>query len=163
MIEHSDAAILHQMDEVENIAVIRRMFGFVQGRGETDDFPKRWAAYAAIYDPEVVIHEAPSLPYGGDYHGPDAVARHAQAFQAAWDGLQPEGERAMEPQFFAGGDHVIVMWRLQAKSGSGEVFDMPVMSTYRLKDKRVVESRMFTFDAAGVRDFLSSSRDNHGG
>lgn len=158
MIEQSDSAILHKMREVENIAVIRRLFDFVQGRGETDNFAERWATYSAMYDPEVVIHEAPSLPYGGDYDGPDAVARHAQAFQAAWDGLQPDGERAMEPQFFAGGDQVIVVWRLQAKNASGETFNMPAMSIYRLKDKRVLESRMFTFDSKAVSDFLLASR-----
>jgi hypothetical protein len=39
----------------------------VETRGDPKDFAARWAAYVALYDPNVVIHEAPSLPYGGDY------------------------------------------------------------------------------------------------
>jgi hypothetical protein len=39
----------------------------VETRGDPKDFAARWAAYVALYDPNVVIHEAPSLPYGGYY------------------------------------------------------------------------------------------------
>jgi hypothetical protein len=77
-----------------NIAVMRRLFEAVETRGDPEDFAARWAAYVEMYDPDVVIHEAPSLPYGGDYSGDDAVARHAQAFKAAWQGLQSINDRA---------------------------------------------------------------------
>ena len=38
----------------------------------------------ATYHPQITIHESPSLPYGGDYHGPDGVLAHAEAFLATW-------------------------------------------------------------------------------
>lgn len=137
-----------------NIAAVRRLFEAVESRGNAAGFAARWAAYLAMYDPAAVIHEAPSLPYGGDYSGDGAVARHAQGFAAAWDGLQTADNRGLKPQFVAGGEHVVVLWRQRGQSPSGEILDMPVVSVYRMKDGRVADSRMFPFDTVAVRDFL---------
>jgi uncharacterized protein len=137
-----------------NITVVRRLFEAVETRGDPEDFAARWAAYVAMYDPDVVIHEAPSLPYGGDYSGDDAVARHAQAFNAAWQDLQSINDRSLEPRFLADGDHVIVLWRQKGTSADGEIFDMPAVSVYHMKDGRVVDARMFHFDTAAVDGFL---------
>jgi uncharacterized protein (TIGR00369 family) len=115
--------------------------------------------YQQAYDPEVVIHEAASLPYGGDYQGAADVARHALGFNAAWTDLQSHEERALEPQFFAAGDRVAVLWRQRAHNPwTGERFDMPVVSVYRMRAGRVVESRMLHFDAAAVRGFLERAQ-----
>ena len=137
-----------------NIAVVRRLFEAVETRGDPEDFAARWAAYVAMYDPDVVIHEAPSLPYGGDYSGDDAVARHAQAFNAAWQGLQSINDRRLEPRFLTDGDHVIILWRQKGKSAGGEIFDMPAVSVYQMKGGRIIDSRMFHFDTAAVIGFL---------
>jgi ketosteroid isomerase-like protein len=137
-----------------NIAVVRRLFEAIETRGDPKDFAARWAAYVEMYDPNVVIHEAPSLPYGGDYSGDDAVARHAQAFKAAWQGLQSINDRSLEPRFLADGDHVIVLRRQKGTFADGEIFDMPAVSVYQMKDGRMVDSRMFHFDTAAVIGFL---------
>lgn len=144
--------------EAANIAVVQRLFGAAETRGESADLAKRWAAYEAMYDPTAVIHEPPSLPYGGDYKGAGAVSQHAQAFKKAWDGLQNEDARSMAPQFFAEGDQVVVLWRQQGRSRTGVIFNMPAVSVYRLREERVVYSRMFHFDAGAVREFLESAQ-----
>jgi uncharacterized protein len=141
-----------------NIAVMRRIFEAVETRGDPNDFAARWAAYVAMYDPDIVIHEAPSLPYGGDYSGDHAVARHAQGFREAWEGLQSADDRRLEPQFLADGDYVIVLWRQRARSADQEIFDMPVVSIYQMKEGRVVDASMFHFDTAAVLGFLERAR-----
>ena len=141
-----------------NIAVVRKLFEAVETRGDPEDFAARWAAYLAMYDPDVVIHEAPSLPYGGDYSGDDAVARHAHAFSGAWRGLQSTNDRRLEPHILADGDHVIVLWRQKGTSADGDIVDMPAVSVYQLKAGRVVDSRMFHFDTAAVAGFLKRAR-----
>jgi ketosteroid isomerase-like protein len=141
-----------------NIAVVRRLFEAVETRGDPKDFAARWAAYLAMYDPNVVIHDAPSLPYGGDYSGDDAVARHAQAFSGAWQDLQSVSDQRLEPRFFADSDHVIVLWRQKGTSAAGDLFDMPTVSVYQLKNSRVVDSRMFHFDNSAVVGFLERAR-----
>jgi uncharacterized protein len=137
-----------------NIAFVRRLFEAVETRGDPEDLAARWAVYVAMYDPDVVIHEAPSLPYGGDYSGDDAVARHGHAFSGAWQGLQSISDQRLEPHLLADGDHVIVLWRQKGTSADGDLFDMPAVSVYQMKDGRVVDSRMFHFDTAAVIGFL---------
>lgn len=156
MIDYGEAHVQKGMAEAENVAVVRRLFDFVKSRGVTENFAERWAEYSSLYAPDLVIHEAPSLPYGGDYSGPDALERHAQAFQGAWDRVQQDSERDLQPQFFASGDKVVVLWSLRGRNQLGETFEMPATSVYRLKDGRVTESRMFTFDSAAIGAFLSA-------
>jgi uncharacterized protein YciI len=141
-----------------NVAVMRGVFAAVEaaveGRGTTD-FASAWDAYQRAYDPDVAIHEAPSLPYGGDYTGANAVSLHAQGFINAWQGLRTDDERALEPRFLAEGDCVAVLWRQRGHNPStGERFDMPAMSLYAMREGRIIDSRMFHFDAGAVREFL---------
>jgi uncharacterized protein len=134
---------------VTNLEVVQGLFESVERRDAE--------AFARAFDPGVTVHEAPSLPYGGGYRGMEGVARHAQAYTAAWDALQGDGERRLDPEFLADGDRVIVLWRQRARHPeTGKGFDAPVVSVYRLREGKVVESRMFHFDAAATRDYLAS-------
>jgi len=139
-----------------NIELVRRLFEMVDNRGDPDD--SRWATYASMYQPDVVIHEAKSLPYGGDYRGQEAVARHALSYNGAWDAFQASARRALEPRFFGNEDEVVVLWRQRGESPSGETFDMPAASVYRIRDGKVAESRMFHFDTAAARSFLERAQ-----
>jgi uncharacterized protein len=142
-----------------NIELARRMFAAVASRGDPKDFASRWAAYLALYDDAVVIHEAPELPYGGIYSGKGGVAKHAQAFGSAWDGLQAPADRDLSPRFVADGDRVLALWRLRGRVAQSEArLEMPVVSIYRIKDGRVVESWMHHFDPAVTSEFLSRAR-----
>ena len=138
-----------------NLQVVRLLFATVAGRADGTDLAERSAAYAAMYDEAVVIHEAPSLPYGGAYEGPVGVTHHAQAFVSAWEDLQSADEKRLGPSFFADGDRVVVLWNQKAHiDGTDERLVMPVVSVYELKDKLIAQSRMYHFDAAATRDFL---------
>jgi uncharacterized protein len=138
-----------------NIETVRRIFAAVEARGDPAGQEARWAAYRDAYIPEAAIHEAPGLPYGGDYEGPGAVDRHAQGYGTAWDGLQDAAERALDPEFLAGGDRVAVLWRQRAHDpATGERFDMPAVSVFELRGGRVVDARMFHFDAGAAAGFL---------
>jgi uncharacterized protein len=113
---------------------------------------------AAIYDEKIVINEAPSLPYGGEYHGHDGALRHALGFRAAWDRFQPSRTRGLEPYFIAEGDHVAVLWRHKAENGeTGQKIDLPAVSIYRFVDGRIVDSKMFHFDTAALLKFLGQA------
>jgi ketosteroid isomerase-like protein/uncharacterized protein YciI len=141
-----------------NIDLVRRLFALVESRGDPADLATRLAAYEANYDQDVVIHEPLSLPYGGDYSGDGAVARHAHGYNTAWEGLQSDSDRGLEPKFFADQNQVVVLWRQKGRSSCGQRFDMEAASVYRIKDGRVVDARMFHFDTASVRDFLERGR-----
>jgi uncharacterized protein len=134
------------MSSSKTLATVRKLFEAAAHRDA--------GAYFGAYHPEIVISEAPSLPYGGDYRGLEGALRHAERFRATWDRYQPEDSRELKPEFFAVGDRVILLWRLRARAANGEGINLPVVSIYRLQDGKIIESRMFPFDTAALVRFL---------
>lgn len=118
------------------------------------------AYFDRTYHPDVTIHEAPSLPYGGTYHGLDGAAEHALAFTQAWDGLQAVEQRGMSPRIIATDSEAFVVWTLRGQHpGDAEVTEFPAISHYRFEEGGVIESRMCLFDTAAVTAFLDAGED----
>jgi uncharacterized protein len=141
-------AELDQEAEAErNAAIVRDLFKAVEQRDRE--------GVMRAYDPAISIHEAPSLPYGGNYKGFQGAFDHAIGYRRAWDRLQGNAERELGAEIIADPDHVVVLWSQKGRNpADGEAFEMPVASVYRMKEGRIVDSRMFHFDAAASRDFL---------
>jgi uncharacterized protein len=139
---------LHRQAIAErNAAVICGLFRAVEQRnGE---------GVMRAYDEAIIIHEAASLPYGGDYQGFRGAVDHATGYRNAWNPLQGHAERELGAEIIADPDRVVVLWDQKGRNPvSGEVFEMPVASVYRMKEGRIIDSRMFHFDVAASRDFL---------
>lgn len=115
-----------------------------------------------IYAPEVVIHEAPSLPYGGEFRGHDGVRAHGLSYLATWDPHQTPQDRRLDPRVSADGDRVFVAWRQRAHGSDGQRLDLPAVSEYLLRSGRVVESRMLHFDTAAILAFLARQETRTG-
>jgi ketosteroid isomerase-like protein len=114
----------------------------------------------AGYDESITIHEAASLPYGGDYRGLEGALRHGLGFRAAWDRFQPHEARALDPLIIADGDHVVVLWHHKVENPeTGERLDLPAVSVYRLKNAKIADSRMFHFDTAALLRFLNRNAE----
>ena len=72
-------------DEPPAITVIQRFYEaetayLTPGGGDFE-------ALAATLDPECVLHQPASLPYGGEWRGPAGFAHWLQAFGAQWSSL----------------------------------------------------------------------------
>ena len=100
------------------------------------------AYFKRTYHPDVTIHEAPSLPYGGEYHGLASAAEHALGFTRARDGLQTEEQRLMSPRIVA---------------TDSSMTEIPAISHYRFHEGRI-EARMCLFDTAAVRALLDPKK-----
>jgi uncharacterized protein len=135
------------MSDSEVLITVRKLFEAVARRDA--------GAYFGAFHPDILISEAPSLPYGGEYSGLEGVLRHAERFRATWDRYQSEDSRELEPEFLAIANRVIVLWRLRARAANGEGIDLPVVSIYRLKDRKIIESRMYHFDTVALMRFLN--------
>jgi ketosteroid isomerase-like protein len=131
-----------------NVETVKRLFRAVEERDVEPMYE--------IYDREVEIDEAPSLPYGGRYHGHDGMVEHGLRYMAAWDHLQTDEDRDMEPEFVGAGDRVLVRWRQKAHAAQGSL-NHSVVSEYLLRDGKVVETRMHTFDSAAVARVLAKA------
>ena len=130
-------------------------FPLVAGEKITNEFRRRdRAGVFAAYDENIVIREATSLPYGGEYQGLEGALKHAQGYRKVWDNRQTSAEQKLSPTFLDAGDYVIVLWRQRAASGKRK-FDSSAASVYKLSGGKIVESEMFQ-DTAAVLQFLDS-------
>ena len=129
-----------------NVEIVRRLFQTVEERDLETMFE--------LYDPEVVIREAPSLPYGGEYHGHEGVVEHGLGYLGTWQPVQQPGDETLEPEFLDGGDRVFVRWHQKATAPDGARVDLPAISEYRLRDGKIVSSAMHHFDTAAILRFL---------
>ncbi len=99
------------------------------------------AAVMALLAPDIVWHEAETLPYGGVHHGPEAVMQ--QIFAALG---QDWSDYAAEPlRFIDGGDHVVVLGEYRGVHNlSGGTLQAPFAHVWRMADGRLVEFHQFT-------------------
>jgi uncharacterized protein len=131
----------------ENLETTRRLFQAVENRDV--------AGVLASYAPEIVIRDAASLPYGGIYHGLEGAKQHVEGAAQTWNDLQPEAARKMDAVFLDAGEYVIVLWRLKGlEVSSGRTLDSPVVSVYKMRDEKIIESQMFYSDTAAIVRFL---------
>ncbi len=72
-----------------NADAARRLFEAVENRNPQ--------GVAAIYHENIVIHEAPSLPYGGEFFGHEGALRHGQGFRAIWEVRSGTGKASGQP------------------------------------------------------------------
>lgn len=133
----------------ENLEVVRKLFESVERRD--------LAGVLAAYDGNIVIREAASLPYGGEYRGIKGAQKHSYGYVQAWENFQADGEQKMDAEFFEAGDYVIVKWRQRAKS-EDQKLDLPATSIYRLRDGKIIESEMFQ-DTAKILRFLGDRQN----
>lgn len=119
-----------------NIDIVKKIYE-AGGKGDL-------AAMAALLDPEIVVHEAAGLPYGGEYHGPEGMGALLQKLNTVLEGFQVKPE-----QYFVSGDDVAALIRVTGRGRlTGQAVDMPVMEVWRIKNGRAVMIRPFYWDTA---------------
>lgn len=99
------------------------------------------AAVVGLMDSSIVWYEAEALPYGGVYHGPDAVLENVfQAIARDWEPFA-----AAPREYIAAGSHVVVLGEYRGTHrASGRSFEAPFAHVFRFEDGRIVEFRQFT-------------------
>lgn len=132
----------------ENVEIIRKLFEAVEKRDAAGVF--------GVYDENIVIREAPSLPYGGEFRGAEEAMKHAQGYRKIWDNLQTSAEQKMGAEILDAGDYVVVLWRQRAIR-NGQNLDLSAASIYKLRNGKVVGSEMFQ-DTAAILNFLADSK-----
>ncbi len=111
-----------------------------------------FAELAACLDPNVVMHQAASLPYGGPWRGPEGIEAFIRAMSDTWQSLE-----IFEQWFIVDGDAVAVhnRGRLCARS-TGRAVDTEVVQLMKLRNGLIAEIRPFYLDTAAVLDALAA-------
>jgi uncharacterized protein len=141
----------------QNMETVKRLFDAVGRRDQ--------AGVLEAYHPEIVIHEAPSLPYGGDYHGHEEAVQHLNGYYRTWEALKPkelieEARREHPPIVLeTKEDYVVVLGRNTAVApGRGRKTDLPEVFVFRMRDGKVIESWMFHQDTVALVEFLKEAQ-----
>ncbi len=136
---------------------VKRLFDAVRRRDEV--------GVLEAYHPEIVIHEAPCLPYGGDYHGHEGALEHVNGYYRTWEALKPrelteEVVREYAPVFLeTTQDYVVVFGRNTALAPqSGRKLDVPEVWVFKMRDGKVAESWMLNQDTVAILEFLKEAQ-----
>lgn len=110
-----------------------------------------FAPMAGCLDPEVVMYQAASLPYGGEWRGPAGIEAFMAAMSQAWASLE-----FLEHRFVVDGDSVVAYNRgiLRARA-TGRSLETAVMQIMTVRDGLITEFRPFYLDTAAVLDVLA--------
>ena len=107
----------------------------------------------AILAPDVIVHEAESLPYPGTFHGHagfwDLMAKVAEY----WEGLV-----ASDFRFYSNSEGVLARLTLKATSAAtGEALEQELIEAWTVEDGLLKEGRIFYFDTHRARLLAGAS------
>ena len=113
-----------------------------------------FADMAATLDPDVVLHQSPDLPWGGEFRGHAGYEDWARQMSRAFDRLDVQ-----DTHLFADSDTVVITCRLVTRSrASGETLDLPMTQVVRVRAERIVEFRPFYWNVPAYGDSVGSAQ-----
>jgi ketosteroid isomerase-like protein len=103
---------------------------------------------ASHFHADVVVHQGPTVPYGGDWRGIDGVERFFAAHSETWQTLDLSDIR-----YFEGDTGVAVTLRMRAIARrTGRSVDTRTAGLLTFEDGLIRDFRVFYFDPVQVRD-----------
>ncbi|GAA4543958.1 nuclear transport factor 2 family protein [Amycolatopsis samaneae] len=105
-----------------------------------------FAPLAPFFSPDVVLRQAESLPYGGDWRGHAGLERFFLAMSATWESFD-----MVEQSFLSRDNPLVVLTRVRARArGTGRELDFPILQTITVEDGRIAEVCPFYWDTAAI-------------
>lgn len=107
-----------------------------------------WDVVRSHLHEDVRVIEAESLPYPGEFVGPDGfIALNQQVFNT-WE----DSSNAIQ-HILADGDHVVILSEMSGRGrGSGDYFTVPLAAVWRFEGNKVKEIRPYYFDTKLMHD-----------
>jgi ketosteroid isomerase-like protein len=101
---------------------------------------------APFFAPDVVLHQADSLPYGGTWCGHAGMERFFVAMSTAWESFE-----MLEQEFHPAGEVVVVRTQVRAIAhGTGQELEFPILQTVHVAEGRIREVWPFYWDTAAI-------------
>lgn len=97
-------------------------------------------------DPDIVIYQEESLPYGGTYHGHDGFLNLLQRLDECWE------EFDVRPlEIIGNGEHLAAQLKCVAKARStGSTLETTMVELFSFQNGKVSEIRVFNWDTTRV-------------
>ena len=105
-----------------------------------------FSGIADTLDPECVIYQPASLPYGGEWRGHSGFEAWMQAFSQQWSSLEVK-----ETELYSQGDVIVSKSHVYAVAkATGLNLDWPLLQFFRVREQKIVELRPFYWDTAAL-------------
>lgn len=108
---------------------------------------------APYFAPDVELHQAGGLPYGGIWRGHDGMEKFFVTMSETWADfdLSDQTFLAVTP------DHAVVLTQVRATArATGRAVDFPILQIIRFRDGRIGEVRPFYWDTAAIAEACDS-------
>ncbi|GAA2426233.1 nuclear transport factor 2 family protein [Streptomyces pulveraceus] len=103
---------------------------------------------APFFAPDVELHQANVLPYGGTWRGHSGMAQFFLAMRQVWDTFD-----MLEQKFLAAGGTAVVLTQFRARARlTSRELSFPILQTITVKDGRITEVRPFCWDTRAIAD-----------
>ncbi|MGW2630207.1 nuclear transport factor 2 family protein [Streptomyces chattanoogensis] len=103
---------------------------------------------APYFAPDVVLHQADALPYGGIWRGHAGMTRFFLAMSRVWESFD-----MVEQEFLAIGETAVVLTQVRARPrATGRELAFPVLQTLTVRNGRITEIRPFYWDTKAIAD-----------
>ncbi|MEW2251091.1 nuclear transport factor 2 family protein [Streptomyces sp. NPDC006975] len=110
---------------------------------------------APFFAPDVELHQADALPYGGTWRGHSGMMRFFRAMAEVWESFD-----MVEQEFLATGDIAVVRTQVRACARrTGRELGFPVLQTITLKHGLITEVRPFYWDTQAITDACALPSD----
>ncbi len=105
---------------------------------------------------DIVIHEAPSVPYAGEHRGHAGWLALARSFSDTWEPTAP-----IECRFDAvGEDEVVARVKLDVIARpTGKPITLRIAEFHRVRDGKICETTIYYWDTAAMVEALTPSSD----
>jgi ketosteroid isomerase-like protein len=101
---------------------------------------------APFFAPDVVLHQADALPYGGIWRGHAGMERFFLAMSRTWESFE-----MTEQDFLATGATAVVLTQVRARArATGRELAFPILQTLAFGDGRITEVRPFYWDTEAI-------------
>ncbi|UNO41946.1 nuclear transport factor 2 family protein [Streptomyces sp. MST-110588] len=101
---------------------------------------------AACLDPDVVLRQAPGLPYAGDWRGPEGMEQFMAVMGELWHSME-----FLEQRQLVSGPEVVVISRVRFVSrATGRALETTIVQLMTVRKGRIREVRPFYWDPAAV-------------
>ncbi|WP_431044758.1 nuclear transport factor 2 family protein [Streptomyces sp. P1-3] len=107
-----------------------------------------FALLAPFFAPDVVLHQADALPYGGTWRGHAGMERFFLMMSQVWESFD-----MAEQEFLATGETAVVLTRIHARArATGRELTFPILQTIKVMDGRITKVHPFYWDTAAIAD-----------
>ncbi|MDT0323302.1 nuclear transport factor 2 family protein [Streptomyces millisiae] len=107
-----------------------------------------FAPLAPYFSPDVVLHQAEALPFGGTWRGHAGMERFFLAMSLAWESFD-----MVEQEFLATGETAVVLTRVRARARTtGRELAFPILQTLTIEDGRIARVQPFYWDTAAIAE-----------